>query len=195
MQAAALRVLPFMALCLTIRSAADSAIHRHQNLCFSGVRIPLVRSNFQNLCQVSRVNSPLSLNLRMTKEAEPIKKRGYFMSQTSKLLGIIAAGVSAFSVPRPVTAASHYEGSEPVIVLPSQEQHARRVAILNDKDYENPVMKIVKDKRVWAGAGACTGLCHFAFLTGPRSEGSNSSHEANTFGCFTEFDRIPCFPK
>ena len=94
------------------------------------------------------------MKLRMTDDGQP-EKINFFKMQAKKIVGIVAAGISAFATPRAVIAASHYESNEPVILLPSQEQYARRVAITNDKDYENPVMKIVKDKRVWAGAGAC----------------------------------------
>jgi hypothetical protein len=90
-------------------------------------------------------------------DGEKQESRNFFKLHANKIVSILAAGISAFSAPRPVSAApqSHYDSNEPSIILPSQEQYARRVAVMNDADYENPVMRVVKDKRVWAGAGAC----------------------------------------
>lgn len=139
--------------CLMGCFAADNMINQHSHLCFSVSGTSLMRSMDRNqkypICAVQR-----SLKLRMTDDGQP-EKINFFKIQAKKIVGIVAAGISAFATPRAVIAASHYESNEPVILLPSQEQYARRVAITNDKDYENPVMKIVKDKRVWAGAGAC----------------------------------------
>ena len=91
-----------------------------------------------------------TLTLRMAEK--PISKHVNLMKHAKKLIGLVAAGISAFSAPR-FASASQYEATDPVITLPSQEQYARHAAIKNDKDYENPVVKIVKDKRLWAGVG------------------------------------------
>ncbi len=96
--------------------------------------------------------------------AEGVSVRSVCKKQWRNIIGIVGAGIGAFFAPGSANAApasaqqapSHYQSNEPLIVLPSQEAYARRMNILNDKDYQHPVVKIVKDRRLWAGVGACT---------------------------------------
>ncbi len=92
----------------------------------------------------------------MNDEGKPSAARTFFKNQAKNLAGLVVAGISTFSAPRIASAyaESHYNSNDPLVVLPSQEAYAQRAAILNDKDYENPVVRIAKDKRVWAGVGA-----------------------------------------
>jgi hypothetical protein len=138
---------------LSLCFASQDFVHRRGSLCFSGLTLKSLNSRLvPHSCDVRRRSTSV---LRMSDEGKPSTAKTFFKKQAKNLAGLVIAGISAFSAPRFVSAAqSHYNSNDPVIVLPSQEAYAQRAAILNDKDYENPVVRIAKDKRVWAGIGA-----------------------------------------
>ena len=136
--------------------ASQQPVYSRGLFCFSGAPIPLTLKSLDSrlvpLCDVRKRTPSV---LRMSDEGKTASARTFFKNQAKNLAGLVIAGISAFSAPRFANAAqSHYNSNDPIIVLPSQEAYAQRAAILNDKDYENPVVRIAKDKRVWAGVGA-----------------------------------------
>jgi hypothetical protein len=139
---------------LSLCVASESFVHGRGSLCFSGLTLKSFDSRlFPHSCDVQK---PSTSVLRMSEEGKPSTVQTFFKNQAKNIAGIVIAGISTFSAPRFVSAAqSHYNSNDPVIVLPSQDAYAQHAAIINDKDYENPVVRIAKDKRVWAGIGAC----------------------------------------
>jgi hypothetical protein len=154
--ARAILAVTSLSLCL----ASQNFDHRRGSLCFSGLPLKSLPVDIQLVANSRDVRRCSASVLRMSKtssdEGKPSMARKFLSNQAKNIAGLVIAGISSFSAPRFVSAAqSHYNSNDPVIVLPSQEAYAQRAAILNDKDYENPVVRIAKDKRVWAGIGAC----------------------------------------
>lgn len=95
-----------------------------------------------------------TLQLSMSAK-DSINVRSLIKSNWKKAAGLLSAVVSSLLVPGSTYSASAAaQDTEPLIVLPSQKAHFERMAIMNDENYEHPVLKIAKDRRLWIGAGA-----------------------------------------
>ena len=89
------------------------------------------------------------------------------MAAISLVLGTLGVPkiAGAASAPAAAPPTSAYEQTEPLITLPSQRAYLKREAAANDPSYENPVVRIVKDQRLWAGVGvAAAGAGGYVFF-------------------------------